>query len=149
MWRKISRWAGANRYGGNGWAATSPNNGCPRQGLSLLLLPWGSFCHCPCCPCSLCCPSCHRHHFLPWFLLLLPVRPPAACLLSADAGATAASCPPAEPLLPLVARYFIMADCYLIVLAPTPSSYYHSRHHYNNLSLQLDLGSFDLFWWKA
>jgi hypothetical protein len=57
-------------------------------------------------------------------------RSPAARLLSADAGAAAASCPPAEPLLPLVALYFIMADCYIVALAPAPSSHCHSRRHY-------------------
>ena len=41
-------------------------------------------------------------------------RPLAACFSSADAGAAAASCPPAELLLPLAALYFIMADCYLV-----------------------------------
>jgi hypothetical protein len=54
----------------------------------------------------------------------------AAHLSSADAGATAASCPPAEPLLPLVALYFIMADCYVVALAPAPSSHCRSRRHH-------------------
>ncbi len=87
------------------------------------LLPWGSFHHQPRHPHPLhprphfiCCPHfrhlhCPRH--CPW----------AAHLLSADAGAAAASCLPAEPLLPLVALYFIMADCYVIALAPAPSSH--------------------------
>jgi hypothetical protein len=57
-------------------------------------------------------------------------RPLAARLSSADAGATAASCPPAEPLLPFVALYFIMADCYVIALAPAPSSHCYSRRHH-------------------
>ncbi len=56
-------------------------------------------------------------------------RPLAARLSSADAGATAASCPPAEPLLPLVALYFIMADCYVVASAPAPSSHCRSRRH--------------------
>jgi hypothetical protein len=34
-----------------------------------------------------------------------------------------------EPLLPLVALYFIMADCYVIALAPVPSSHCRSRRH--------------------
>jgi hypothetical protein len=50
--------------------------------------------------------------------------------LSADAGAAAPSQPLAEPLLPLIALYFITADCYLIALATTPSSHCFSRHHY-------------------
>jgi hypothetical protein len=53
----------------------------------------------------------------------------AACLSSTDVGATAASHPPAEPLLPLVALYFIMADCYVVALAPAPSSHCCSRRH--------------------
>jgi hypothetical protein len=53
----------------------------------------------------------------------------AARLLSSDAGATAASHPPVEPLLPLVALYFIMADCYVVALAPAPSSHCRSRRH--------------------
>jgi hypothetical protein len=57
-------------------------------------------------------------------------RPLAACLSSADAGATAASWPPAEPLLPFVALYFIMADCYVIALAPAPFYHCCSRHHH-------------------
>jgi hypothetical protein len=56
----------------------------------------------------------------------------AACLSSADAGAAAASCPPAEPLLPLVAFYFIMDDCYFVALAPAPSSHCCSCHHHCN-----------------
>jgi hypothetical protein len=56
-------------------------------------------------------------------------RPLAARLSSAEAGATAASCPPAKPLLPFVALYFIMADCYVIALAPAPSSHCRSRRH--------------------
>jgi hypothetical protein len=56
-------------------------------------------------------------------------RPLAACLSSADAGATAASRPPAEPLLPFVALYFIMADCYVVASAPAPSSHCRSRRH--------------------
>jgi hypothetical protein len=65
-----------------------------------------------------------------WCLLsAVNARPLAACLSSADAGATAASCPPAEPLLPLVALYFIMADCYLVALAPAPSSHCCSLRH--------------------
>ncbi len=46
-------------------------------------------------------------------------HPPAACHLSADAGPTAASQLPVEPLLPIVALYFIMVYCY--------SSHWH-RH---------------------
>jgi hypothetical protein len=49
-------------------------------------------------------------------------RPLAARLSSADAGATAASRLPAEPLLPLMALYFIMADCCVVASAPAPSS---------------------------
>jgi hypothetical protein len=57
-------------------------------------------------------------------------RPLAARLSSsADAGATAASCLPAEPLLPFVALYFIMADCYVVASAPAPSSHCCSHHH--------------------
>ena len=56
-------------------------------------------------------------------------HPLAACLLSADVGAAAASCPPAEPVLPLVVLYFIMADCYVVALAPVPSSHCCSCHH--------------------
>jgi hypothetical protein len=57
-------------------------------------------------------------------------RPLAACLLSADAGAAAASRPPAEPLLPLMAFNFIMADCYIVAsLGPAPSSHCRSRRH--------------------
>ncbi len=56
-------------------------------------------------------------------------RPLAACLSSADAGATAAFCPPAEPLLPLVALYFFMADCYVVASALAPSSHCCSCHH--------------------
>jgi hypothetical protein len=63
-------------------------------------------------------------------LSALNARPLAACLSSADAGATAASCPPAEPLLPFVALYFIMADCYVVALAPAPSSHCCSRRHH-------------------
>jgi hypothetical protein len=55
--------------------------------------------------------------------------PPAAHLSSADAGATAASCLPVELLLPLVALYFIMADCYVIASAPASSSHCRSRRH--------------------
>jgi hypothetical protein len=55
--------------------------------------------------------------------------PLAARLSSADAGATAASRPPAEPLLPFVALYFIMADCYVVASTPVPSSHCCSRHH--------------------
>jgi hypothetical protein len=54
---------------------------------------------------------------------------PAAHLLSTDAGASAASHPPAESLLSYVALYFIMADCYIVALAPTPSSHCHSRRN--------------------
>jgi hypothetical protein len=57
-------------------------------------------------------------------------RPLAARLSSADTGATAASCPLAEPLLPLVALYFIMADCYVVALAPAPLSHCCSHHHH-------------------
>ncbi len=56
----------------------------------------------------------------------------AAHLSSTDAGATAASRPPAKPLLPLVALYFIMADCYIVTSALVPSSHCCScqhRHH--------------------
>jgi hypothetical protein len=56
-------------------------------------------------------------------------HPFAAHLSSTDAGATAAPCPPAELLLPLLALYFIMADCYVIALAPAPSSHCFSRRH--------------------
>jgi hypothetical protein len=52
-------------------------------------------------------------------------HPLAARLSSTDTGATAASHLPAELLLPLVALYFIMADCYVIALAPAPSSHCH------------------------
>jgi hypothetical protein len=55
--------------------------------------------------------------------------PLAAHLSSADAGATAASRPPVEPLLPFVALYFIMADCYVVASAPAPSSHCHNRRH--------------------
>jgi hypothetical protein len=55
--------------------------------------------------------------------------PSAARLSSADAGATAVSCPPVEPLLPLVALYFIMADCFVIALALALSSHCCSRRH--------------------
>ncbi len=48
---------------------------------------------------------------------------PAARLSSADAGAAAASRPPAELLLPLMALYFIMADCYVVALAQMPPSH--------------------------
>jgi hypothetical protein len=54
----------------------------------------------------------------------------AAHLLSTGAGAAAASRPRAEPLLPLVALYFIMADYYAVALAPTPSSYCPSCCHH-------------------
>ncbi len=54
---------------------------------------------------------------------------PAACLSSTDAGATSASCPPVELLLPLVALYFIMANYYIVALAPMPSSHCCSRRH--------------------
>jgi hypothetical protein len=63
---------------------------------------------------------------------LLPAanaRPMAARLSSTDAGATAASCPPAELLLPLMALYFIMADCYVVASAPAPSSHCCSHRH--------------------
>jgi hypothetical protein len=56
-------------------------------------------------------------------------RPLAACLLSADSAAAAASHPPAEPLLPLMVLYIIMADCYVIPLAPAASSHCCSHHH--------------------
>jgi hypothetical protein len=56
-------------------------------------------------------------------------HPLAAPLSSADAGATAASRPPAEPLLPFMALYFIMADCYIVASAPALSSHCCSRHH--------------------
>jgi hypothetical protein len=46
------------------------------------------------------------------------------CLLSA-----AITRSPEETLLPLVALYFIMADCYIAASAPMPSSHYCSRHH--------------------
>jgi hypothetical protein len=55
--------------------------------------------------------------------------PLAARLSSADTEATAASCLLAEPLLPLVALYFIMADCYVVASAPVPSSHCCSRRH--------------------
>jgi hypothetical protein len=63
-------------------------------------------------------------------LSALNARPLAARLSSADAGATAASRPPAEPLLPFVALYFIMADCYVVASAPAPSSHCRSRRHH-------------------
>jgi hypothetical protein len=64
-----------------------------------------------------------------WCLLSAAnARPLAARLSSADAGATAASRLPAELLLPLVALYCIMADCYVAALAPAPS-YCRSRRH--------------------
>jgi hypothetical protein len=53
----------------------------------------------------------------------------AARLSSTDTGATAASHLPAELLLPLVALYFIMADCYIVASAPTPSSHCCSRRY--------------------
>jgi hypothetical protein len=56
-------------------------------------------------------------------------RPPAARLSSADSAAAAASHLPAEPLLPLVSLFFIMADCYVIALAPAPSSHCCSCRH--------------------
>ncbi len=94
------------------------------------LLPRGSFHHHPCHPHLrhpqpprfLCHPHCHCLHcprHCPW----------AARLLSADAGAVAASRPPVELLLPLVALYFIMADCYVVASAPVPSFHCHSRRH--------------------
>jgi hypothetical protein len=61
-------------------------------------------------------------------LFIVITCPPAACLLSVDTGAAAASCPPVEFLLPLMALYFIMADCYVLALAPTPSSHCRSCH---------------------
>jgi hypothetical protein len=63
------------------------------------------------------------------FLSTTIVHPLAACLLSADAGAAAASHPPVEPLLPLVALYFIMTDCYVVISTPAPSSHCCSRGH--------------------
>jgi hypothetical protein len=56
-------------------------------------------------------------------------HPLAAHLSSADAGATAASRLPVEPLLPLVALYFIMADCYVVASAPALSSHCRSRRY--------------------
>jgi hypothetical protein len=56
-------------------------------------------------------------------------HPSAGRLSSADAGAAAASRPPAEPLLPLVALYFIMAGCYVVASAPAPSSHCCSRRY--------------------
>jgi hypothetical protein len=56
--------------------------------------------------------------------------PVAARLSSAGTGATAASRLPAEPLLPLVDLYFIIADCYVIALAPVPSYHCCSRRHH-------------------
>jgi hypothetical protein len=65
-----------------------------------------------------------------WCLLSAAnARPLAACLSSSDTGAAAASRPPVEPLLPLVALYSIMADCYAIALAPAPSSHCCSHHN--------------------
>jgi hypothetical protein len=55
--------------------------------------------------------------------------PLAARLSSADVGATAASHLPAELLLPLVALYFIMADCYVVASSPAPSSHCCTRRH--------------------
>jgi hypothetical protein len=63
------------------------------------------------------------------FLSASNAHPLAARLSSADAGATAASHPPLEPLLPFVALYFIMADCYVVASAPAPSSHCRSRRH--------------------
>jgi hypothetical protein len=57
-------------------------------------------------------------------------RLPAAHLLLADAGAAAASSLPAEQLLPLMALYFIMADCYVIALVPMPSSHCPSHRYF-------------------
>jgi hypothetical protein len=62
-------------------------------------------------------------------LSTMNAHPPAAHLSSADTGAAAVSRPPAASLLPLVALYFIMADCYVVALAPVPSSHCHSRRH--------------------
>jgi hypothetical protein len=56
--------------------------------------------------------------------------PPAAHTSSADAGATAASLLPVESLLPLVALYFIMADCYIVPSTPAPSSHCCSHRHH-------------------
>jgi hypothetical protein len=56
--------------------------------------------------------------------------PLAAHLSSADAGATAASCLPVEPLLPFMTLYFVMADCYVVALAPAPSSHCRNRRHH-------------------
>jgi hypothetical protein len=51
---------------------------------------------------------------------------PAAHNLSADPSTAAASHLLVEPLLPLMALDFITADCYIIALAPTPSTHYCS-----------------------
>jgi hypothetical protein len=68
-----------------------------------------------------------------WCLLsAMNAHPSSAHLLSAEAGAVAASHLPEEPLLPLMALYFIMADCYIAALAPAPSAHCCSRcHHYH------------------
>jgi hypothetical protein len=62
-------------------------------------------------------------------LFAVNARPLAARLSSADAGATAASRPPEEPLLPLMTLYFIMADCYVVASAPAPSSHCCSHRY--------------------
>jgi hypothetical protein len=66
-----------------------------------------------------------------WCLLSAAIAcPPAARLSPADTGPAAASHPPAEPLLPLVALYFVMADIYVVTLVSTPSSHCCSCHHH-------------------
>ncbi len=92
--------------------------------VTLALVALAFFC-CPCCRCLHC--PCHCH--LRCLLSATIARPMAARLSSADGGAAAASCPTVEPLLPLVAPYFIMADCYIIALAPAPSSHCCSHCH--------------------
>jgi hypothetical protein len=55
-------------------------------------------------------------------LFAMIAYPPAARLLSADAGVAAASHPPAELLLPSVALYFITADFYVVAFVGRASS---------------------------
>jgi hypothetical protein len=63
--------------------------------------------------------------YIRWCLLSATIARPS----SADAGVTAASCLPAERLLPFMALYFIMADCYVVTSAPAPSSHSCSHCH--------------------
>jgi hypothetical protein len=106
------------------------------------LLSRGSFRHHPHrphpCPLQpprfLCCPRCRRLHCP---CRCRPPVPPVRCecpstgsmLLVCRLSSRCSLCPPAKPLLPLVALFFIMADYYIAASASAPSSHCSSCRH--------------------